>query len=84
MEFCSSCKSLMVPKKDKGGTILVCSSCGHKIKNFKIGKYRIKERVSQKRKDILVIEEEKRKTTAEQRKYINDLYGKEAYEASEE
>lgn len=84
MEFCSSCKSLMVPKNSKSGTVLVCSKCGHKVKKFKVGKYRIKESVNRDRKDILVIEERKRKTTEEQRKYLTDLYGKEAYEASEE
>ncbi len=83
LEFCSSCKSLMVPKNSKDGMVLVCPTCGHKIKKFKATKYKIKEDANQDKKDILVIEEGKRKTTTEQRKYLTDLYGNETYETSE-
>lgn len=84
LEFCSSCKSLMVPQNSENRKVLVCSLCGHRVEKFNVGKYRIKEDVNRGRKDILIIEEGKRKTTEEQRKYLTDLYGNEAYEASEE
>lgn len=84
MEFCSSCKGLMIPKSSKKGITLVCRKCGHEIKKFTAKKYQIKEDVSRDRRDILVIEEEKKKTTEEQRKYITDLYGNETYQATEE
>jgi len=32
MEFCPKCESLLIPKKDKEKTALVCSSCGYKQK----------------------------------------------------
>ncbi len=84
MEFCSSCKGMMVPKNTKKGIVLVCGKCGHEIKKFTAKKYQIKENVKRDRRDILIVEEEKRKTTPEQRKYITDLYGNETYGSSEE
>lgn len=84
MEFCSSCKSLLVPQNSENRKVLVCRLCGHEVKDFKAGKYRIKEDVNRDRRDILIIEEGKRKTTTEQRKYLTDLYGNEMYEVSEE
>ena len=74
----------MVPKNSKKGIILVCRKCGHEIKKFTAKKYKIKESVSRNRSDILVIEEEKKKTTKDDRKYITDLYGNETYISSEE
>ncbi len=74
----------MVPQNSEDNTVLVCRKCGHKVKNFSVGKYRIKEDISRDRKDILILEEEKRKTTKEERKYLTDLYGNEMYEVSEE
>ncbi|MEE8401535.1 MAG: hypothetical protein V3R86_05235 [Candidatus Hydrothermarchaeaceae archaeon] len=84
MEFCSSCKGVMVPKDRGKYKVLACRVCGHEIKNFKTGKYQIKENVSHTSKDILIIDEGKRKITKDQRKYLIDLYGNEMYEASEE
>jgi DNA-directed RNA polymerase subunit M/transcription elongation factor TFIIS len=84
LEFCSSCKGLMVPKNSKKGITLVCSKCGHELKKFMAKNYQIKEDVKRDRKDILIIEEEKRKTSPEQRKYLTDLYGNETYVGSEE
>lgn len=84
MQFCSSCKSLMIPKNSKKGIILVCRSCGHEIKKFTANKYKIKEAVTKDRTDIAIIEEEKRKTTKDDRKYITDLYGTEGSEGSAE
>ncbi len=84
MEFCRSCKNLLVPQNSENKKVLVCSKCGHEIKKFKAGKYQIKEDMNRDRKDILILEEEKRKTTKEQRKYFTDLYGNEMYEISEE
>jgi DNA-directed RNA polymerase subunit M/transcription elongation factor TFIIS len=74
----------MVPKNSKKGIKLVCSKCGHEIKKFTAKKYKIKESVSRDRRDIAIIEEEKKKTTPDERKYVNDLYGTETYGASEE
>lgn len=74
----------MVPKNSKKGITLVCSKCGHEIKKFTAKKYQIKEDVNRDRRDILVIEDEKKKTTKDDRKYINDLYGNETYVNSEE
>ena len=84
MEFCSSCKGLMVPKNSKKGITLVCGKCGHEIKKFTAKKYQIKEDVSRDRRDIAVIEDEKKKTTKDDRKYHTDLYGNETYQATEE
>jgi DNA-directed RNA polymerase subunit M/transcription elongation factor TFIIS len=74
----------MVPKNSKKGIILVCRKCGHEVKKFTAKKYKIKESVSRDRKDILIIEEGKKKTTKDDRKYITDLYGTEMYEGSGE
>lgn len=74
----------MVPKNSKKGITLVCSKCGHEIKKFTAKKYHIKEDVSQGRKDILIIEDVKRETTKDHRRYLTDLYGTEGYESSEE
>jgi len=35
MEFCPKCDSLMVPRKDKNTTYMVCASCGYKQKGEK-------------------------------------------------
>ena len=83
MEFCSSCKGMMVPKNTKKGIVLVCRKCGHEIKKFTAKKYQIKENVKRGRGDILIVEEERKKTTPDQRKYITDLYGNETYEIEE-
>ncbi len=74
----------MVPQNSEDKIELVCRQCGHKVKNFSVGKYRIKEDINLDRKDILILEEGKRKTTQEERKYLMDLYGNEMYEVSEE
>jgi DNA-directed RNA polymerase subunit M/transcription elongation factor TFIIS len=74
----------MVPKNSKKGITLVCRKCGHEIKKFTAKKYQIKEDVSRDRRDIAIIEDEKKKTTKDDRKYITDLYGKETYQATEE
>ncbi|MBU2560151.1 hypothetical protein KKA03_04570 [archaeon] len=84
LEFCSSCKGLMVPKNSKKGITLVCGKCGHELKKFTATKYKIKESVDRKRRDIAIIEEEKKKTTPDERRYVNDLYGTETYIGSEE
>lgn len=74
----------MVPQNTGNRKVLVCRLCGHEIKKFKVGKYRIREDANRDRKDILIIEEGKRKITEEQRKYLTDLYGNEMYETPEE
>ncbi len=79
MEFCRSCKSLMVPQNKDTGKILACRQCGNE-KKFKGRKYQISEEIIRDRRDIPIIEGEKMKTTKEQRRYLTDLYGNEMYE----
>jgi DNA-directed RNA polymerase subunit M/transcription elongation factor TFIIS len=79
MEFCPSCKSYMIPQNNKKKAILVCRSCGFEIKKFSPEKYRIIENLKREPSDIIVIEESRKKSTEEQRKYITDLYGNDAY-----
>lgn len=74
----------MVPKDSKKGKTLVCRSCGHEIKKFNAGKYKITEDVNRDRGDILIIEDERKKTDKDRRKYLTDLYGNDVYETSEE
>lgn len=83
MEFCSSCRSIMIPKSAGSKTILVCRGCGRKLKNFSVDKYRITESNRRKVEDILVVEGGRKKSTEEERKYLIDLYGSDVYEAEE-
>ncbi len=73
----------MLPDSEGDKTVLVCSSCGRVIKKFKIGEYRITEDVKHKEGDIMVVEEERKKPSEKDRKYIADLYGTEASESEE-
>lgn len=75
MEFCSECKSLMVPKEVGSKKILVCRGCGHEKKRVKVGEYTITEQARNKREEIVVIEEETKRDFEEQRRYNDDLYG---------
>ncbi|MFH1774256.1 MAG: hypothetical protein ABH874_04780 [Methanobacteriota archaeon] len=83
MEFCPSCKSFMIPKNTGNKTVLVCRRCGTKVDKFSASKYRITERARHKHGDILVVEEDKKRKSEEERKYITDLYGSEMYEMEE-
>lgn len=75
MEFCSECKSLMVPKEVGTRKILVCRSCGHEKKKLKVGEYKITESGGNKQRDVIVIEEESKMDLEERRRYLDDLYG---------
>ncbi|RMF89277.1 MAG: hypothetical protein D6733_06625 [Methanobacteriota archaeon] len=75
MEFCSQCKSLMVPKNVGSRTVLVCRGCGHEKKKVKVGEYKITEESRNKKPDVMVVEEEMKKDIEEQRRYMEDLYG---------
>ncbi len=79
MEFCPSCKSYMIPRNNKKKTVLVCRNCGFKIKKFSPEKYRITEDLKREPSEIIVIEESRKKSTEEQRRYITDLYGNDVY-----
>lgn len=83
LEFCPSCKSFMVPKGKGSKTVLVCSRCGKKVTKFSAAKYKITESGERKRGEISVIEEDAKKDTEEQRKYLIDLYGREFYDSEE-
>ncbi len=74
----------MLPKKEKNKTILVCTKCGYKIAKFEKKKYKITKEIDVKPKDVAVIETEKKKKSEEERRYMQDLYGKEVYEIGEE
>ncbi len=75
MEFCSECKSLMVPKNTGSRTILVCRGCGREKKKVKVGEYKIQETSNRKRGDVVIIEDESKLDLEEQRRYMDDLYG---------
>ncbi|MBW2999941.1 transcription factor S [Candidatus Woesearchaeota archaeon] len=53
--FCPKCGRILMPKKEEGKRILACS-CGYKDK--KPEKIEIKEVVSEKKKEIEVVEKE--------------------------
>ncbi len=74
MEFCSECKSLMVPKQVRERTVLVCRGCGREKKKVKVGEYKITEAARNRRGDVPVIEEDMREDMEEQRRYMEDLY----------
>ncbi len=84
MKFCPECKSVMLPRRTGRKTVLTCSSCGHTVKKFRIGDYKLKEGAEHKHaRDILIVEEKKKKDAEEERKYIVDLYGTETYEGED-
>jgi len=58
MMFCPKCKSIMVPKKFKGKTVLACASCSYTNKKVEEG-VTLKEKIQKKKKKIEVIENEK-------------------------
>ncbi len=75
MEFCSDCKSIMVPKNVGAKTVLVCRGCGREKKKVKAGEYKIVGPSRNKKGDVVVIEEESKVDLEEQRRYMDDLYG---------
>lgn len=57
MEFCEKCGSMMRNKEEKNKIILVCPSCGHKLRNYK--HIEISEKVKKKPMDDIVIIDKK-------------------------
>jgi DNA-directed RNA polymerase subunit M len=57
MRFCPKCGGLLLPKKEKDRTVLVCRSCGHVQEAENLDEYRV-VRSREKEEDVLVIEEE--------------------------
>ena len=77
MYFCPSCKSIMIPKIVDDKRVLVCRSCGHKVRKFRVGEYKLTEVNKHTGRDIIIVEEEIKRTPEEDRKYQDDLYGTE-------
>lgn len=75
MEFCSDCKSLMVPKVMGTKKVLICRGCGKKKKKLKVGEYKISEAPLNRHGDVPIIEEDNKKDLEEERRYMGDLYG---------
>jgi DNA-directed RNA polymerase subunit M len=58
MEFCEKCGSVLVAKKEKNKTFLVCRGCGHKTMDYK--PLKIAESVKKDPlSDVVVIEKDK-------------------------
>ncbi|MBI4020144.1 MAG: transcription factor S [Candidatus Aenigmarchaeota archaeon] len=60
MDFCDKCGTVMVAKKEKDKTILICRKCGHKVKNYK--PLEIEESLKKAPLDDVVIVEKKQET----------------------
>lgn len=73
----------MVPKIVDDKHVLVCRSCGHKVRKFRAEEYKLTEVNKHKGRDILIVEEEMKSTLEEDRRYLEDLYGKEIYLAED-
>jgi len=69
----------MIPKVVKDKHILVCRSCGREVSKFKTREYRITEVNRRRGRDVVIVEGEKKRTTEEERRYLEDLYGTEVY-----
>ncbi len=54
MLFCPKCKSIMMPRQDKGKTVLVCS-CGHRSDSAPV---RISEAGKKEEREIAAVENE--------------------------
>ncbi|KUO41759.1 MAG: DNA-directed RNA polymerase subunit M [Candidatus Hadarchaeum yellowstonense] len=57
MQFCPKCGRLMLPKKEKDRVVLVCSSCGHVVREEKVEGYSVVKRGTAA-EDIVVVEDE--------------------------
>ena len=53
MEFCEKCSSVLVAKKEKTKTVLVCRKCGFKLKDYK--PMQISESIKKKPLDDVII-----------------------------
>ena len=75
MEFCPRCKNIVFPRNTKGKISLICHSCGHEIKKFGKGTYKVIEETNNKRTDIIIVDATSTSVKDEDLKYLNDLYG---------
>ncbi|MGQ9787817.1 MAG: transcription factor S [Candidatus Hadarchaeaceae archaeon] len=57
MQFCPRCGRLLLPQKDQGQVILVCSSCGHVVRDENFEDYSIIKKAAVSN-DVVVVEEE--------------------------
>jgi DNA-directed RNA polymerase subunit M len=57
MQFCPKCGALMLPKKEKGGVTMVCSSCGHMEKGERLEGYSIVRKAGRSEEEVTVVEE---------------------------
>ncbi|MCD6564035.1 MAG: hypothetical protein J7K23_09015 [Thermoproteales archaeon] len=55
VEFCPKCGSILVPVRKKEGLFLVCKKCGYEKKASKSAGYKKKEKISENKKNKLVI-----------------------------
>jgi len=83
LEFCPECKSFMVPKKVGEKAVLTCRGCGKEVSSFKPSAYRITTTAQRTRRDIPIIEGQKRGEREEDHRYLTDLYGGGVYESEE-
>ncbi len=60
MDFCKKCGTILVAKKEKEKTILVCRKCGKKTKDYK--PLEIAEKVKKQPLDEIVIIEKKQES----------------------
>ena len=57
MQFCEKCKAVLVTKKEKDRTFLICRKCGHKVTDYK--PVEIAEDIKKKPLDDVIIIEKK-------------------------
>ena len=65
----------MLPKYSNKQAYLVCTKCNHKEKMRKKEGYVLTKKESHINRDILVVEEKRKKYMEEDTKYRKDLYG---------
>lgn len=58
MELCNKCGTLMIPKKEKNKSFLVCRKCKNKKKIKETGRFKIKEKIEKDPIDSIPILEE--------------------------
>lgn len=57
MQFCPKCGGLLLPKKEKGRTLLVCSSCGYSKEAGNADEYKVVKKEERGGEDVLIIDE---------------------------
>jgi len=56
MQFCPKCGRLLLPRKDEESVVLVCSLCGHVVRDDKVEGYSLVKK-SGSEGEIVVVEE---------------------------